>query len=291
VSRDSARSDPERAGVRSPSALRSAVTRHPVATFLILVFAITAVLAVVPMPEALHGPLENILGAAVPAFVVAAVVGGRGGVRDLVRRSLRWRVPVRWYVLALLALPAALLIVAPVLYGSARLHALQGNWPLMFTSFLPTLAFMAVFDNVAEEVGWTGFLFARLEETHQPLRAALLAFLPFWVWHAMSFIHDTGSWRNGLVLAAILAVPLLASRVMTGWLYNATGASVLVAGLFHATFNATVNPSGLAVAVLDLPQGEVVVVVGALVVVATVAVVIATHRRLELPTAGTTATN
>ena len=75
-------------------------------------------------------------------------------------------------------------------------------------------------------------------------------------------------------------VPLLASRVMTGWLYNATGASVLIAGLFHATFNATVNPTGLAVAVLDLPQDEVVVVVGALVVVAAAVVTVATHGRL-----------
>jgi membrane protease YdiL (CAAX protease family) len=196
---------------------------------------------------------------------------------------LRWRVPVRWYALALLALPAAVLIVAPVLYGAAPLDALRGNWPRLFTLFLPTLAFMAVFDNVAEEVGWTGFLFARLEETHQPLRAALLAFLPFWVWHVLSFIHDTGSWLDGPALAGILALPLLASRVVTGWLYNATDASVLIAGLFHATFNATVNPTGLTVAVLDLPQGDVVVVVGALVVVAAVAVVIATHRRLGLP--------
>ena len=260
--------------------LRESVRSHPVAAFLVLVFAITGVLEVVPMPEGLHGPLENILGALVPAFAVVAVVGGRPGVRDLARRSLRWRVPLRWYALALLALPAATVIVAPAPYGTAPLEALRDNWPLLFTSFLPTLAFMAVFDNVAEEVGWTGFLFASLEQRHRPLVAAVLAFVPFWAWHALSFVHDTGSWPDGLLLAGIVALPLLASRVMTGWLYNATGASVLIAGLFHATFNATVNPTGLAVAVLDLPQDEVVVVVGALVVVAAAVVTVATHGRL-----------
>ena len=187
---------------------------------------------------------------------MTALVAGRDGVRDLVRRSLRWRVPARWYAVALLGLPAALLFVAPALYGTAPLHALTANWPLVFTSFLPTLAFLVVFNNVAEEVGWTGFLFARLQDRHRPLGAALLAFLPFWCWHVLSFTHDTGAWLTGLLIAAFFALPQLASRVMTGWLYNSTGASVLIAGLFHSTFNATVNPGGFAVAVLGLPQGR-----------------------------------
>jgi hypothetical protein len=42
--------------------------------------------------------LENVLGSAVPAFVVTALVSGRAGVWDLARRSLRWRVPLRWYI-------------------------------------------------------------------------------------------------------------------------------------------------------------------------------------------------
>jgi hypothetical protein len=81
----------------------------------------------------------------------------------------------------------------------------------------------------------------------------------------------------------LLLLPLLATRFVIGWLYNASGASVLVAGLFHATHNATVNPGGLAVAVLGLPAEEVVVVTGALVVIAAVVVVVATRGRLGLP--------
>lgn len=259
---------------------RAATRRHPLAAFLVLAFAITGVLDVVPMPDAVHGPLENILGAAVPAVIVTAVAGGRAGLRDLARRSLRWRVGLRWYALALLALPAVLVIVAPALYGTAPLRHLGEHWPQLFTSFLPTLALLVVFDNVIEEVAWTGFLFARLQARHRPLVAAVLAFLPFWAWHLLSFVHDTGTWVEGSALAGLLALPLLASRIMTGWLYNASGASVLIAGLFHATFNATVNPKGFAVAVLGLPQGEMVYVVGGLVVLAAVAVAVATRGGL-----------
>ena len=60
---------------------------------------------------------------------------------------------------------------------------------------------------------------------------------------------------------------------------------MLIAGLFHAAHNATVNPTGLGVAVLDLPQGEVLFVVGVLVMLAAVVVVLATRRRLGLPRA------
>jgi membrane protease YdiL (CAAX protease family) len=249
----------------------------------VLVFTMTGAVEIVPAPEVLHGPLENLLGAAVPAFVVTVLVAGRAGVRDLARRSLRWRVPLRWWTLALLGLPLTLLVVAPALYGAAPLASVAENWPLLFTSVLPLLAFMVLANNVAEEVGWTGFLFARLQERNRPLAAAFLAFVPFWFWHVLSFVHDTGAWLTGLLLAGFFALPLLASRVMTGWLYNATGSSVLVAGAFHATFNATVNPYGFGVAVLELPQEELPYVVGGLVVLAGAAVAVATRGRLGRP--------
>ena len=38
--------------------------------------------------------------------------------------------------------------------------ALAQTWLLLFTAFLPVLAIMILLDNVAEEIGWTGFVFA-----------------------------------------------------------------------------------------------------------------------------------
>jgi hypothetical protein len=81
------------------SPLRSGINRHPIATFLVLVYATTAALVFVPRgltePGLLpggatpHGVLVNVLGSAVPAFIVTALVSGKAGVRDLARRSLR----------------------------------------------------------------------------------------------------------------------------------------------------------------------------------------------------------
>jgi uncharacterized protein len=97
---------------------------------------------------------------------VTALVGGRTGVRDLARRSFRWRVPLRWYAISLLAPPLIFLICVAALYGCAPLRGLGENWLLIFTSFLPALLIMILLNNVAEEIGWTGFVFARFQDRH-----------------------------------------------------------------------------------------------------------------------------
>ena len=271
--------------------LRPLVTRHPVATFLLLVYATITVLAFVPVltepgllpgGATLHGYTENILGVAVPAFVVTAIVGGRDGVRDLAWRCLRWRVPLRWYAIALLAPPMVLLATVAALYGLDPLGTLVHKWPLLLTSFLPTLVVMVVLNSVAEEAGFTGFLFARLQDRNGPMRAALLTTVAFWLFHLPGFFLDTGSWALTAVLMAFLLLPHLASRLVVGWLYNATGASVLIAGLFHAMHNAMVNPTGLGVAVLALPQIDVLAILAGLVMLAGVIVAAGTRRRLGL---------
>jgi hypothetical protein len=85
------RSADVRAADASP--LRLWIGRHPIATFLVLVYATTAALVFVPRvltePGVLpggatpYGVLENVRGSAVPAFVVTALVSGKAGVRDL----------------------------------------------------------------------------------------------------------------------------------------------------------------------------------------------------------------
>lgn len=156
------------AGRTDISPLRSWIVRHPITTFLVLVYVTTAALVFVPkgltepgfLPGGAtpHGVLENVLGSAVPAFVVTALVSGKAGVRDLARRSFRWRVPLRWYLISLLAPLLILLIAVTILYGFAPLRALAQNWLLLFSAFLPALAIMILLNNVAEEIGWTGFV-------------------------------------------------------------------------------------------------------------------------------------
>jgi membrane protease YdiL (CAAX protease family) len=281
----------EQAAGTDVSPLRSWIIKHPIASFLVLVYVTNAALVFVPgaltQPGLLpggatpHGVLENVLGAAVPAFIVTALVGGRAGVQDLARRSLRWRVPLRWYAISLLGLPLTFLICMTALYGLAPLRAMGHNWSLIFTAFLPALAIMILLNNVAEEIGWTGFVFARLQDRQTPLRAALLTTVGFWLWHLPGFYVETRSWVTTAAILGFLLLPHLGSRLIAGWLYNSAGASVLIAGLFHAMHNAIVNSTGL-VAVVDLRQFDVLVIMAGLVFLAGVIIAIATRGGLGL---------
>ena len=281
----------EQAARTDVSPLRSWIVRHPIATFLVLVYATITALVFVPKgltePGLLpggatpHGVLENVLGSAVPAFIVAALVSGKAGVRDLARRSFRWRVPLRWYLISLLAPLLIFLIAVTILYGFAPLRALAQNRLLLFTAFLPALAIMILLNNVAEEIGWTGFVFARFQDRHGPLRAALLTTVFFWLFHIPSFYVETRSWATTALVLGIFLLPHLASRLITGWLYNGAGASVLIAGLFHSMYNAIVNPTGL-LAVVALPQFEVLVIMAGIVVLAAAIIAVATRGRLGL---------
>jgi membrane protease YdiL (CAAX protease family) len=283
------RSADVRAADASP--VRSWIKRHPIATFLVLVYATTTALVFVPRvltePGVLpggatpHGVLENVLGSAVPAFIVTALVSGRVGVRDLARRSFRWRVPPRWYLISLLAPLLIFVIAVTILYGLAPLRALAQNWLLLLTAFLPALAIMILLNNVAEEIGWTGFVFARLQDRHGPLRAALLTGLFFWLFHVPNFYVETRSWATTALVLGIFLLPHLGSRFIVGWLYNGAGSSVLIAGLFHSMHNAIANSTGL-VAVVALPQFEVLVIMAGLVVLAAVIIAVATRGRLGL---------
>jgi hypothetical protein len=78
-------------------------------------------------------------------------------------------------------------------------------------------------------------------------------------------------------------LPAAASRqpLHHGWLYNSAGSSVLIAGLFHSMHNAIVNPTGL-VAVVALPQFEVLVIMGGIVVLAGAIIAVTTRGRLRL---------
>jgi uncharacterized protein len=202
-------------------------------------------------------------------------------VRDLARRSLRWRVPLRWYLTSLVAPLLILLIAVTILYGFAPLRALAQNWLLLFTAFLPALATMILLNNVAEEIGWTGFVFARFQDRHGPLRAALVTTVFFWLFHVPSFYVETRSWATTALVLGIFLLPHLGSRLITGWLYNGAGSSVLIAGLFHSVHNAIVNFTGL-VAVVALPQFEVLVIMAGIVVLAAAIITVATRGRLGL---------
>jgi len=164
-----------------PSSLERLVARHPLAVFLIMLYAIawgvflpvglqTRGLLALPI-ELTEGfafdavtSLASILGVALPAFLVTAATRGGVGVRDLLGRCLKWRVGLMWYLIALFGLLAVMVLVGSALSDSAPLEVLTERWSLLFTLFLPEVLIPFLTVQIFEEAGWTGFMQDTLQE-------------------------------------------------------------------------------------------------------------------------------
>lgn len=273
------------------SVLRRLVARHPVAAFLIMAYSVSITIALVrlrtngdidqsPSYQYLVGFIEHLFSVALPAFLVVAAIHGKAGVRDLARRSLRWRVGARWYLIALFGLPIASVLCASVIYGVAPLNALVAKWQLLFTLILPDLLIRIVFLNVIEEIGWMGFLQARLQDEYGPWKACLLVEIPFALWHVPGLAGDTGGRLSLiLVLSGVFGIIQLFARFVNMWLYNNTQRSVLLVGVFHATYNTTVNK--FAAEFIPVPAEPWFFIVGGVVALAAVLMIVITRGRLS----------
>ena len=227
---------------------RRLVVRHPVAVFLLAAYAVgwTVQLATVTLgwPPRYASSLSVIVGLALPAVLVTAVTGGAQAVRDLVRRSLRWRVGLRWYALALLGMLAGTVLGATPFLGSAPLTTLAEKWSLLFTMFLPEVLVALVLIQFWEEAAWTGFLQHTLQRRHGPLLAAVMVAPAFALSHLMFDLLESDTTGSALIKLAVQAVLALLLRVVIAWLYNGAGNSVLVVGIFHAAFNSATGSAG-----------------------------------------------
>jgi uncharacterized protein len=242
----------------SSSSLRRVMARHPVAAFLLMAYAISWIIflpvvlqerGLLAAPVALSEgfafntvtSLASILGLALPAFLVTAVTSGEAGVRNLLRRCLRWRVGVSWYLIALFGLLVATLLVASVFLGLAPLGALVEKWPLLFTLFLPEVLLPFVFIQIFEETAWTGFMQHTLQERRGPLVASILVAPAFILMHLPLLLLDAGIELALLIILGAGVILAVFFRIVIMWLYNSTGRSVLIVALFHSAYNSAVS--------------------------------------------------
>jgi uncharacterized protein len=256
---------------------------------LVMVYAVNIAVAlsplltrrdILPFGLAPYDSLGHIFGVALPAFIVVAAMHGQAGIGDLARRSLRWRVGARWYLVALLGVPVATVMCASVIFGLAPLHALVEKWQLLFTVVLPQLVLLIVFYNVAEEVGWTGFLQARLQDRHGPLKACVIVTVPFALFHLPSWMVEfelgLAQLHLALALTGVFGISHLTGRVIIMWLYNNTNYSVLLVGIFHSSFNVTTSAFGPFI-----PTEMSFLIAAGVVAVAAVLLVVFTRGRLS----------
>jgi len=226
--------------------------RYPIGTYLALVYAMTVLVFALPLlstggigvlPIELPGVAPFVLLAALAlaglAFVVTAWAGGASAARELRGRVFRFRVAPVWYVAALTLLPVSALAAAVIGQGVAPLANLAAQPALLVTLAVSSVvAFVLV--NWWEEAGWTGFVLDRLQRRMHPVSASVVT---TWLQAALHLplVFIAGGVTDGRVrpedypfyLLALFVLPIPVRIVIT-WLYNASGRSVPIVGIFHA---------------------------------------------------------
>lgn len=227
--------------------LRNRLARHAVAAYALLTILISwGCLALTLGPGAFPASAEQLesvtaglailAGPTLAALLLTGTLDGTAGLRNLGARLLRWRVPLRWYAVALLIAPV---VAAATSFGLALFA--PKYLPAILTSgdkagLLTTAIASGIMIGLFEELGWTGFAVPHLRRHHDVLRTGLLLGAVWGAWHFPLFWErDSFVTSLGLVLLlARLFAWLPPFRTLMVWVHERTD-SLLVVVLTHVT--------------------------------------------------------
>ena len=178
---------------------------------------------------ALYGPV-------ISAVLLTAFSEGKTGLRDFVRRIVKWRVGIQWYLMVLL-IPLTIIIAIPVsinlYFGGTIQDTLQPQVGLLAAviNIIPYL----ILTGGQEEPGWRGFAQPKLEERFNATIATLIIGTLWFFWHLPLYIWIpyVSQYESSLLRGLLFQIGI---AFLLTWIYNSTK-SILMPILFHAIFN------------------------------------------------------
>ena len=202
--------------------VRSAIARHPIASYIGIAFALSYALTALVGVSLLFGLLA-LFGPAVAAIVVSRADGSWPELRS---RITAWRVPGRWYALAL-GIPFAVAAGARLLHDLTAASPIQGFGTI---SAIEVLIFVLV---IGEEIGWRGFLQPRLRSRMAVGIASIVTGVVWVAWHLPIYLAP----EQGLVAFLQFAWWVIPLSVAMGVVAEGARWSVIVATLMHGAAN------------------------------------------------------
>jgi membrane protease YdiL (CAAX protease family) len=231
--------------------LPQAIRQHPLFFFFLIAYAISWTLSIPAIlaewnmfPKAVFVPffILKSFGPALAAYLVARVLHGQAGVKQMRRSILQWRVGGQWYGFILFGIPVFMLLGIVVLPGA--LATFKGLPNFFLATYL--IGFMTIFFGggpLGEEPGWRGFALPRLQTSYGSLRGTLLLGVLWTCWHLPDFLTSAQKGGPGTGLYPFYAglpiffLEVIALAIIFTWVFNQTRGSVFIAMLLHASYN------------------------------------------------------
>ncbi len=253
------------------------IKRHPLISFLIIVFVIMYLAGSIIIFELFAIPeiFLWILGSFAPtiaALIVLGITDGKPGIKKLFRSFLIWRVGFKWYF------ATVSIAILSIIVSFAYLFSQNSAIPTIPILGIILMLLMGLFlGPLSEEGGWSGFALPRLQSKYNAFTASLILGVLWAVWHApLWFVPGSPQSTMPFWLFFIATVAL---RFIMGWAYNNTNGSLIIAVLFHLFFN---FGNEFAVGILGVPMNSFLYMAsGALVIYAVLVVILAGPRNLS----------
>jgi membrane protease YdiL (CAAX protease family) len=177
-----------------------------------------------------------LVGPSFSGLLLTGVLHGKAGFRSLKKQLLRWRVGMRWYMLALLTAPIIASVILWILFRFSPEFNLGIFSSQEKASFILTGIFTGLMVGLFEEIGWSGFIIPKLRKRYSILITGLLVGILWGAWHFILF-WERDSFSGTLPLLIILGrlfAWLPPFRVFMVWILDRTE-SLLMVILTHAS--------------------------------------------------------
>lgn len=212
--------------------------RHPIVSYFVLTFSISWLGALcVAAPYLLrHEPVPKLagilmfpamlIGPLISSLALTAMIDGRAGIRELIRRMKPRRATAAWY---------AALFIPPLLIYLVLLTLRDFASPIFTPGFFWIGICFGIPAGLVEEIGWMGFAFPRMARAHGALAGAMMLGVLWSLWHypVIDYLGTAtphGAYKLRYFLA--FACAMTAIRVVIVWIYTNTK-SLLLAQLLH----------------------------------------------------------
>jgi len=252
-------------------------TNRALVVYLVIAYALSWAIEIPLALQAQHVVTWNIptathylasFGPLVGALITTSLSKGRAGLQEIASRMFKFRVPLRWWLVAVSPIVAFFLLAAAFSGSHPEWLSLS---PLGSVDFLPPLGLGAIVlwtltFGVGEETGWRGFALPRLQASRSAFTASIILWALWAMWHLPAFFY-----LYNPAIAPFFLLGVLAGTITLTWLYNSASGSILIVAIWHGLFNYTTGCT-------ECKAGVVSAVLSTLVMVWAIAVVIIFKR-------------
>ena len=211
------------------------VKRFPVASYFIITFGISWLGAFLLIaPQFLHGktiPRASgllmfpimLFGPVSAGIILTFVVGKKAGLRNLFSRMRKWKINIRWYLIALSVSPILILLTLLILKKMVSPSFAPNFFPIGFLFGIPA--------GFLEEIGWTGFATDKLSAKKNTLTTGLIVGLFWGLWHLPVIDFLGAASPHGIFLLPFFVsfiLLLTAMRILMIGIYVQTKSIVIV---------------------------------------------------------------